>query len=209
MRRTSAFMALFGLTEPLFVPAYWNPPSLFELARRTGFDVESFIFSFAIGGIGAVLYNGLTGREMGTVDELERKRPRHRMHRGALLTAFVAFPLLYALPWNVIYAGIAAMLAGAIAGWLCRPDLLRKTWVGGLLFLGFYTVFLLGLKWSAPGYIEEVWNLPGLSGILLYGLPLEEFLFASAFGLYWAGVYEHFAWLRVADRTKDTRRSQS
>ena len=35
MWRTSAFMALFGLTEPLFVPAYWDPPSLFELARRT------------------------------------------------------------------------------------------------------------------------------------------------------------------------------
>ncbi len=57
MWRTSAFLALFGLTEPLFVPAYWNPPSLFELARRTGFDLESFIFAFAIGGVGAVLYN--------------------------------------------------------------------------------------------------------------------------------------------------------
>jgi hypothetical protein len=208
MRRTSAFMALFGLTEPLFVPAYWNPPSLFELARRTGFDVESFIFAFAIGGVGAVLYNGLTGKDMGTVDDLERRHPRHRMHRGALLTTFVAFPILYVLPWNVIYAGIGAMLAGTIAGWLCRPDLLRKTWVGGLLFLGFYTVFLLGLKWSAPGYIEEVWNLPALSGIVVYGLPLEELLFALSFGLYWAAVYEHFAWLRVTDGARRTSRSQ-
>lgn len=199
MWRTSAFMALFGLTEPLFVPAYWNPPSLFELARRTGFDVESFIFSFAIGGIGSVLYNWLTGKGIGTVDGLERRNPRHRVHQIALLTPFLAFPMLYALPWNVIYAGITAMLVGAVAGWLCRPDLLRKTWVGGLLFLGFYTVFLLGLKWSAPGYIEEVWNLRALSGIVLYGLPLEELLFGLSFGLYWAAVYEHFAWLRVAD----------
>src|SRR5450830_413140 len=45
----SVFMALFGLTDPIFVPAYWNPPSLFELAQRTGFDIESLIFSFAIG----------------------------------------------------------------------------------------------------------------------------------------------------------------
>jgi hypothetical protein len=207
MRRTSAFMALFGLTEPLFVPAYWSPPSLFELARRTGFDVESFIFSFAIGGIGSVLYNGLTGEGMGTVDGLERRNPRHRVHRIALLTPFVAFPMLYVLPWNVIYAGITAMLAGAIAGWLCRPDLLRKTWVGGLLFLGLYTVFLLGLKWSAPGYIEEVWNLRALSGLVLYGLPLEELLFGLSFGLYWAAVYEHFAWLRVADAATESARS--
>ena len=33
MWRTSAVTALLGLTEPIFVPAYWNPPSLFELAR--------------------------------------------------------------------------------------------------------------------------------------------------------------------------------
>ena len=52
---SSIFMAPFGLTEPLFVPGYWNPPSLFELAQRTGFDIESIIFSFGIGGIAAVL----------------------------------------------------------------------------------------------------------------------------------------------------------
>lgn len=40
-----------GLTEPLFVPAYWNPPSLFNLAQRTGFDIESLIFAFAIGAL--------------------------------------------------------------------------------------------------------------------------------------------------------------
>jgi len=42
-------MAPFGLTEPMFVPEYWSPPSLFELAQRTGFDIEGIIFSFAIG----------------------------------------------------------------------------------------------------------------------------------------------------------------
>jgi hypothetical protein len=35
----------FGLTEPLFVPAYWSPPSPFDLARTTGFDIESLIFT--------------------------------------------------------------------------------------------------------------------------------------------------------------------
>lgn len=39
--------ATFGLTEPLFVPKYWNPPSLFDLAQRTGFGIKSLIFCFA------------------------------------------------------------------------------------------------------------------------------------------------------------------
>ena len=52
----SALTMLLGLTEPIFVPEYWSPPSLFNLALRTGFDIESLIFSFVIGGIGAAIY---------------------------------------------------------------------------------------------------------------------------------------------------------
>lgn len=202
----SLLMAPFGLTEPLFVPEYWLPPSLFELAARTGFDIESIIFSFAIGGVGAVLYNIIAGRKLAPVSPHERHDPRHRFHYAALALPFVLFPTLYFLPWNPIYAGIAAMVAGAVANVLCRPDLKVNTLIGGLLFLGFYTVFLLGLKWSAPGYIEQVWNLPALSGVLIYGLPLEELLFGFSFGLFWTGVYEHFTWKKsVAGGASDQR----
>ncbi len=189
---TSLLMAPFGLTEPLFVPEYWNPPSLFELAQRTGFDIESFIFSFAIGGIGAVLYNIITRKRLEPLRPQERHDSGQCWHRWALATPFALFPFLYFLPWNVIYAGIAAMIAGAIAAVICRPDLKENTLAGGVLFLALYTIFLLGLRWSAPGYIEQVWNLKALSGIVIYGLPLEELLFGFSFGLVWAGIYEHF-----------------
>ena len=196
MWQASVVMAPFGLTEPIFVPEYWNPPSLFELAQRTGFDIESFIFSFAIGGIAAVLYNIILRKRMEMLNLEERHHSRHRRHRWALAVPFVSFPILYFLPWNPIYAGIAAMVLGAIAAVLCRPDLKANTLVGGILFLALYTVFLLGLKWSAPGYIEQVWNFDALSGVRIYGLPLEELLFGFSFGLMWTGIYEHFTWKR-------------
>ena len=195
---SSVFMAAFGLTEPMFVPEYWNPPSLFELAQRTGFDIESFIFSFAIGGIAAVLYNIILHKRLEALSLDERHHWRHRWHRWALGVPFVFFPGLYFLPWNPIYAGIAAMVSGAIAAVLCRPDLKSNTLLGGVLFLGLYTIFLLGLKWSAPGYIEQVWNLEDLSGIMVYGLPVEELIFGLSFGLVWTGIYEHFTWNRSA-----------
>lgn len=198
MWKTSLFMMPFGLTEPLFVPEYWNPPSLFDLAQRTGFDIESLIFSFAIGGIGAVLYNLVTGRQLQKISAHERHDPRHRFHKIALVLPFVLFPLLYFLPWNPIYAGIAAMAAGAAATVLCRPDLARNILIGGALFLGLYTVFLVGLEWTASGYIERVWNLEALSGVTVYGLPLEELLFGFGFGLFWSGLYEHAAWMKPA-----------
>jgi Lycopene cyclase len=189
-------MAPFGLTEPIFVPEYWNPPSLFELAQRTGFDVESIIFSFAIGGIGAMVYNIVTRKRVAGIEPKERHGRRHRWHRWALAVPFASFPILYSLPWNPVYAGIAAMIMGAIAAVICRPDLKSNTLLGGVLFLVLYSIFLLGLKWSAPGYIEQVWNLKDLSGIVVYGLPSEELLFGFSFGLVWTGVYEHFTWRR-------------
>jgi len=194
---TSLFTAPFGLTEPLFVPEYWSPPSLFDLALRTGFDIESLIFCFGIGGVGAVLYNLLHKKIPVKVVKDERLQPLHRHHYKALAAPFVSFPLLYFFPWNPIYPSIIAMAIGAFANVLCRPDLKRKTWLGGILFLFFYIIFLVGLELSAPDYIEKVWNLSDLSGLMIGFMPLEELLFAITFGMYWAGVYEHFTWRRT------------
>jgi hypothetical protein len=196
MLRVSLATSLLGLSEPIFVPEYWNPPSLFNLAQRTGFDIESLIFCFAIGGIGAVIYNALASKEIVEVPHAEQRTGRHRWHRLAIVSPYLAFPVLYFLPWNPIYPGIVAMALGGIANVLCRPDLLRNTLVGGALFLFLYAVSMLSLIIFAPGYIAQVWNLPALSGLLLGGIPLEELAFGFTFGLYWAGIYEHFTWHR-------------
>ncbi len=194
---SSLFTTPFGLTEPLFVPEYWNPPSLFDLAQKTGFDIESLIFCFGIGGIGSVLYNVLAHRSLKSVPTTEKSLPLHRHHFKALASPFVAFPMFYFFPWNPIYPSIIAMFVGAIANILCRPDLKTKTWWGGLLFLAYYSVFLAGLEWTAPGYISKVWNLSELSGLVLFRVPVEELLFAIGFGMYWSGVYEHFTWKKT------------
>jgi len=204
MARMSLFTAPFGLTEPLFVPEYWNPPSLFNLAQNSGFDVESVVFCFGIGGIGAVLFNALARRRLEPITDHERHARRHRFHRWALAAPVLIFVPLYFLPWNPIYPAVLAMAGGAIAMMLCRPDLTTKTLASGALFLLFYVVFLVGFEWTAPGYIARVWNLSALSGILVWKFPLEELLFAITFGMYWAGVYEHFTWRRLRQEAVPT-----
>ena len=204
MWRASLATAVLGLTEPFFVPEYWSPPSLFELARRTGFDLESVIFAFAIGGLGVVLYQALTRTYPAPIAAARRSEPLHRFHRIALGVPFVAFVPLALFPWNVIYAALSALLLGSVASVLCRPSLAKQTLIGGMLFLGFYAVFMLALVWFAPGYIVRVWNLPALSGVFIYGIPLEELMFGAAFGLYWSGVYEHLTWTESVAHRKRT-----
>ena len=190
----SALTAPFGLTQPLFVPTYWNPPSLFDLAQRTGFDLESLVFCFAIGGLGVAAYRAMTRVRLASMDHQAHSLPRHRWHLFALASPLVVFGGLMVLGWNPIYPGILALFAGAVATVLCRPDLFRNALFGGAAFLALYTVFLLGLKWIWPGYIESVWNLDALFALRPAGLPLEELLFGFAFGMYWSSVYEHLTW---------------
>jgi hypothetical protein len=190
----SLFTMPFGLTEPLFVPEYWNPPSLFDLAERTGFDVESLIFCFGIGGVAAVLVNVLKGKATRPLPDADRLHARHRLHRWVLMAPFIVFLVLVPLGWNPIYPGILAMLVGAALTVWCRPDLARSTALGASVFLVYYAFFLAGLELTAPGYVEVVWNLDALSGIVIGFMPVEELLFAAGFGAYWSGVYEHFTW---------------
>lgn len=194
MLQASALTALFGLTEPLFVPGYWNPPSLFDLAHRTGFDIESVIFCFAIGGLAVVGYRDVAPTAEEALATRERSSRRHRWHRAALASPFFVFGVFLLLPWNPIYPGIAALCVGAVASGLCRPDLWRNMLVGGLVFLALYTAFLLGLRFVWPGYIEAVWNLDDLIGWRPAGLPLEELMFGFGVGTYWSSVYEHVTW---------------
>lgn len=194
----SLFTMPFGLTEPLFVPEYWNPPSLFDLATKTGFDIESLIFCFAIGGIGAVLYGVVFKIKHEKMSKREMYSKRHRFHMLALTSPILVFlPLQFFTELNPIYVASIAMFIGGVAAILCRPDLKKKIWIGGLSFLVLYFVFFFLFNLVYPGLVQEVWNLSAISGILILGVPLEELMFALTFGMMWSSVYEHVMWHEV------------
>lgn len=195
MLTVSLWTSLLGLSEPFFVPEYWSPPSLFDLALNTGFDIESLIFSFGIGGIAVVIYELLFPLTHQQMTMHERHLVRHKYHLFALLSAPILFILfIIATRLNPIYSAIFAMTAGGLFTWYCRPDLKKKMFVSTGLFTALYFVYFLTLIVMFPGYVEQVWNLKAISGILVFGIPLEELLFAASLGFLWSSVYEHIKW---------------
>jgi hypothetical protein len=199
MLTVSLWTMPMGLTEPLFVPEYWIPPSLFNLAERTGFDIESLIFSFAIGGIASVLYKVITPVNTVKMPFHEHNHKRHRFHLFSLFSPPLVFSILALFtPLNHIYCGSIAMFVGGISAMICRPDLSRKIWVSGLLFTGLYFIYFTSLNLIFPDYVEHVWTLDNLSGWVIVGIPLEEYLFAFTFGMYWSSLYEHFTWHKLS-----------
>jgi hypothetical protein len=198
MLHISLATMFFGLTEPLFVPQYWNPPSLFDLAQQTGFDIESFIFSFSIGGIGHSLYYFVYPVKMIEMGGSERQHRRHRLHYYLLLSPAMIFLFLAVFTkLNHIYCGVISLFAGALATLYCRSDLKVKLWAGGTLFLSLYFIYFDSLLLFFPDFVSQHWNLEALTGILILGIPLEELLFAFSFGMYWSSLYEHFTWRKL------------
>ncbi|WP_062054194.1 lycopene cyclase domain-containing protein [Aquimarina longa] len=203
MLKMSLITMPFGLTEPLFVPEYWMPPSLFNLAEKTSFDIESLIFSFAIGGIGVVLYNLIFKQNLIEVDHTERNHRRHLLHKYILFIPAVVFLFLAVLTTlNHIYCGTIAMFIGGLSTLYCRPDLKRKIWVGGILFTILYFIYFGSILPFYPQYVELYWNLDNLTHILVLGIPIEELLFAFTFGMYWSGLYEHLYWHKLISLNK-------
>lgn len=198
MLTVSLWTSLLGLTEPLFVPKYWNPPSLFDLAHRTGFDIESLIFSFAIGGIAVILYDKMFRAANIKMKVSSQHALKHRYHLWVILSAPVIFIVLsLTTPLNPIYISAIAMVFGGLATWYCRPDLKKKMVTSAFLFLGLYFFYFLTLIAAYPGYVDQVWNFKTISGILIVGIPVEELSFAFTFGFFWSSVYEHFTWHKI------------
>lgn len=92
---------------------------------------------------------------------------------------------------------LRADVVGGFATWYCRPDLKKKMIVSAFLFLTLYFVYFWTLIAISPGYVEQVWNLEAISGILIIGIPLEELLFAFSFGFIWSSIYEHLTWKKL------------
>ena len=194
----SLWTSLFGFTEPLFVPEYWAPPSLFDLALRTGFDIESIIFAFAAGGLVVVLYEQIFRTAHEKMSVTAQHAPRHRYHLWAILSAPIIFVLLeLTTKLNPIYTSEIALVLGGLFACYCRPDLKKKMVASAFLFLGLYFFYFLTLIAIYPGYVERVWNLAAISGILILSVPLEELMFAFSFGFLWSSIYEHFTWRKI------------
>ena len=187
----SLFTALTGLTAPIFVPRYWNPPSLFNLASKTHFDIESLLFSWGTGGIASVLYEAALNVKHMKMATKELGKERRWLHMFSLSVMPVAFGFLFFFTGlNPIYCVSAGLFLGAVGAVACRSDLGWNTLLGGLLFMGLYFFLFFFVILLFPSFIS-VWNLSALSGIMVLGVPLEELMFGFTFGMIWSGVYEH------------------
>lgn len=212
--------ALLGVTKPLFVPEYWDPPSILKWGD---WDVESYLFCFATGGIAAVLTElpAVSGffKQMdyavwrmlrGLVTLLPPRAMSEPSPRVPIVSQSVYIPakemplenmvlvtfscatfgMSANFTLNIIYK--VAFVCFAVASFIAwrRPRLRWQVFGGSFTFTVLYGVVLFVTGTLYPTFYVDYWNLPALSGRWIGSAPAEEYLFAASLGSLWAPLYE-------------------
>ena len=60
----------------------------------------------------------------------------------------------------------------------------EKMIVSAFMFSALYFLYFLTLIAISPGFVEQVWNLKAISGILILGIPLRNSCLPGALGLF-------------------------
>ncbi len=176
-----------ALTSPLFVPSYWHPESLFNLDLRIRVGIEDFLWAAAVGGIAAVIGEILLADNLSGV----RSRRRHRHYWPFAMIAAV-FALLDHFHWLPVMDNVAiAAAAGIVLFALLRPDLIPLMILSTTSFVVLYLFLYLAVLWLYPDFVVDFYNPAALSGKNILGVPIEELLFAGAFGSIWSVGYEY------------------
>jgi hypothetical protein len=152
---------------------YWHPSYLFP-----AFHLEDFLYGFFFGGLCTQIYFFF-------FEIKERATKNHHPIFGfiALIISILSFVLITdILKLNSIIAHIIPPLLVGIYIAYKNPRTVKIQILAGFFsmivtFLVFRTVLLI-----SPHAVTEIWYLNNLTGLLILGIPLEEYVFAFSLG---------------------------
>lgn len=148
-----------------------------------------------MGGIAGVIYEEFLGKKF---------MRRHLAEHKYIAASFTVFGLLFLLigtkvfSFNSIYLSSALLLITGGAVLVIRHDLFKQAFYSGL-FLGALTLVFeaLFVFLFFPNLIVSWWLLDNISHILIWGVPIEEVMFAFALGFVVGPIYELVFGLRL------------
>lgn len=167
----------FCLYEVAFVPEYWRPV---EIARCL-VGLEDMMFSFATGGIAWLLGTCCLRRDISF--SIEPLRFSRRFFGCSILGVILSL-ILWRMGLRIMTATLLVIAVGFI-GLALRYRRLCSVAVPGAL--GFLLVYVAVLRLSFVIWPHSLlqWNSDGLWSSRFLGVPLEEVLWALAFGAIW------------------------
>lgn len=177
------------VSELFYLRDYWQP-QFFNGWLLIGQDL---LFSFAIGGIAAVIYEEVFGK---------KHAKRHLTAHPKWVLAIALFGITWmvvgnlVLGFNSIYVSTLEFLIVGATFIFFRHDLLRNALFSGMLMAGLLLIFYFLFDTVFDGIIQRWWLLENISGIIIFGAPLEELMWGFGWGFAAGPAYEFINGLR-------------
>jgi len=180
MARTALAALPLAFTESLFLGVYWSPIFLFDLGSRYGFGIEDFLFVALLGMLTCASYP--TAFRKGLRPAVKKRSRVACMLPLALGGAGLAVVLLLpAIP--IIYRTWSVMGLFVLVTWIVRGELIGPSCAGGAIVTVCYWLICLGWQILYPGIFTSAWNQEALSGLFVFGVPIEELIYAGMAGM--------------------------
>lgn len=180
---------IFGIagsvTDILYYQDWWSPTTI----TGTVISVEVVIAAFSICSVSSVLPSLFT--------RVRPVRPKNffdqqRIWKLALILAAMNglfFGSFFLLGFNSLLATIITLAAPLLVIWRQRPDLVKRSLLGGVLLslvaIAIYSV----LELATPGWVNEFYHFKNTPHILLLNLPLDDLVFYVLAGMFFSVFY--------------------
>ncbi|MFA4818562.1 MAG: lycopene cyclase domain-containing protein [Patescibacteria group bacterium] len=178
--------SLLAITDFLYVPEYWRPPTIFNLVNKVGFSIEDLVFGFLGGGLASVIFEFIEQRKLKR--QLFNRRYPHYLALIIFALFYVFLEFIY--PNKTIYNVSVSMLIGATMMAFYRRDLIQQMIFSGIFFCIIYSFLFVLFNLFFPTFISSFYTLRNFIGLNLWGVPIEEVMFSFAVGVFWSIIYE-------------------
>jgi hypothetical protein len=180
------FVGLFA--EFIYTIDWWRPLTI----TLTRIGVEDFLFGFTVAGIASVIYEEVLKKKV-RIRKVSKKRALEENKNFlvvCLSLIILFFGSFFLLKIHSFYASIIAFTLPTFYMWMKRRDLIIDSLASGFFlmiisFLGFIIPEMI-----TPGWVQSVWYLENLSGIIILKAPLEDIIWFFLAGAFIGPLYE-------------------
>jgi hypothetical protein len=161
-----------------FLKDYWNPLKYISVPT---FLYQEFIFAFLLGGIASSIY----------IVPI-KENSNFRLLNFILPIIIIILSMLIftsGLRLNSIYSCMIGFGITASMILYLKPELIKKSLLSSFSMLSISIIGYEILLIIYPQLINDWWLLKNISGFLLFGIPIEEIMWFSLFGLSIGPIY--------------------
>ncbi|MBI2631947.1 hypothetical protein HYW75_03010 [Candidatus Pacearchaeota archaeon] len=185
-----AFAIAGPFAEIVYFKDWWNPITIFG----SFISLEPIIIGFAIGGIASIIAEEILGEKHKNIKKSKNTFKKKDLNIFLLLfsLAVIFFGSFFLLKLNSLITTIFSFGIPTTLIYLKRRDLIFNSIISGILLILIAINVYTFVEFITPGWIDAFWQFNNTSKIIIFNLPINDFLWYFLCGAFIGPLYEYW-----------------